>query len=309
VIPALASLGPLDSVFVAAHEGEAQFSCAARLLDEQCRGLRSLVITLFRAPGEEPWPHNVSIGMPDAPRRDPSYDSHSAMVYGRGEADDGCLAEAVRILDEVFRRTQARHIYLPLGVGGHVDHRLVQEAGLRALPPHGVRDVFFYEERPDALVPGAVRVRLGQLGARLPPYATPVAREGGLARFLYRYNTVPHRREALGGLSERLRATRLAARAWREASVWQPLRAFGPRLQPLLHPAQLEDLAPIRETARRFDVGRGAPPGSLERLLALGVAYARRLGGSQHVERYWLQLPAREDDVVVAARPSMTRSA
>jgi hypothetical protein len=309
MIPDLASLGPLDSVFVSAHEGEAQFSCAARLRDEHRRGLRALVITLFRAPGEEPWPGYVSIGMPDAPRRDPSYDSHRSMVYGRSEADDACLVEAVRILDEVFRRTRAQHIYLPLGVGGNVDHRIVHEAGLRSLPPKAGRNVFFYEERPEALVPGAVRVRLGQLGARLPPVAAPVAREGSLARFLYRYNTVPHRREALQGVSERLKCTRLAARAWREASVWQPLRAFGPRLQPMLFTAEASDLETVREMARLFDTRRRAPAGSLDRLLRLSAAYSRRLGKGSHVERYWLQLPAREEGQVAAAGPVMTRSA
>lgn len=307
MIPDLASLGSLDSVFVSAHEGEAQFSCAARIRDDHKRGLRALVVSLFRAPGEEPWPGCVSIGMPDAPRRDPSCNSHRAMVYGRSEANDACLGEAVRILDEVFRRTQARHIYLPLGVGGNLDHRIAHEAGLRAIPPDSGRDVFFYEERPEALVPGAVRVRLGQLGARLPPVAAPVAREGGLARFLFRYHTVPHRREALAGFSERVRCTRLAARAWWEARAWQPHKAFGPRLQPLLHGAEASDLEAIHEMAGLFDMRRGAPARALERLVALAAAYTRRLGGSGHVERYWLLLPGREEGRFVP--PPMPRSA
>jgi hypothetical protein len=173
-----------------------------------------------------------------------------------------------------------------------VDHRIAHEAGLAALPAQPGRDVFFYEERPDALVPGAVRMRLGQIGARLPPGAVRVAREGSLARLLFRFNRIPHRREAWRGLSERLALTRLLASAWWEARAWQPQRAFGVRVQPVVQEA--ENLDAVMEAVRAFDERRGAPAGARARLLKLSADYARRLGGRQWIERYWLLLPARE---------------
>ena len=291
--PALSRLGPCDAVYVSTHEGEAALSCAARIDAERKRGRRNLIIALFRAPDEEIEPGGVSIGLADAPHRDPHYGALAEAVFGRSAAQDDCLLDATHLLDEVFRRTQARHIYLPLGVGGHVDHRIAHEAGLKALPPQPGRDVFFYEERPDALVPGAVRMRLGEMGARLPPGAVRVAREGGMARFLVRYNAIPHRREAWRGLGERAMLTRLAARAWWEARVWQPQKAFGVRVQPVVQEAP--SLEAVRESARLFDERRGARPRALRRLLALSAAYAQRLGGRDWVERYWLLLPPRED--------------
>jgi hypothetical protein len=291
--PALARLGPCDAVFVSAHEGEAALSCAARIDAERRRGRRVLVLTLFRAPHEEAEPEGVSLGLADAASREAGQGGLAEAIYGTG-AHDESVAEAAHLLDEVFRRTQARQIYLPLGVGSHVDHRIAHEAGLRALPPQAGLDIFFYEERPEALVPGAVRMRLGQLGARLPPGAAKVAREGGLARFLLRSQRLPHRRESWGGLTERMLLTRLAARAWWDARVWQPLRAFGVRLQPVVQEA--ESLEAVKETARRFDARRGAPHRALDRLLALSAHYARRLGGRDWMERYWLLLPAREDE-------------
>ena len=69
-----------------------------------------------------------------------------------------------------------------------------------------------YEERPEAFVRGAVRVRLGQLGARLPPAAAQAADRAHLAPFLWRFHLAPSLRGDLRGWPELLRSTGLAAR-------------------------------------------------------------------------------------------------
>jgi len=286
------------SVFVSTHEGDAVLSCAARLIADGARG-KTLIVTLFRVGDEQPFsePGSLSIGLPAAALRDPAaYGCYRSIAFGRTERDEACLAEVSRLIEEIFRRTEARSLYVPLGVGGHIDRRLAHEAGLRGVLPKPGRNVFLYEERPEALVPGAVRLRLAEMGARLPPAAVSVAREGSLARFLYRYNTVPQRRVAPRGVSERLACTRLAARAWMEARVWQPQRAFGPRLQPVLQPVEGDSLAAIREMAHAEAERRRAPKAAAQRLLRIASEYARGLGGLEHLERYWLLLPAREDE-------------
>ncbi|HJS59011.1 MAG TPA: hypothetical protein VKA01_12990 [Vicinamibacteria bacterium] len=291
--PTVARLGPCDAVFVSAHEGEAALSCAARIDAERRRGRRTLVVTLFRAPDEEADLDGLSLGLPDAPHRSADYAPLAEALFGHSAVEDDSLLAATHLLDEIFQRTRPRQIYLPLGVGGHVDHRVAHEAGLKALPPQPGCDVRFYEERPEALVPGAVRMRLGEIGARLPPGAVRVAHEGGLARFLVRYNAVPLRREKWRGVRERMALTRLAARAWWDTRAWQPHKAFGIRVQPVVQAA--EGLEAVRDAARRFEQRRSAPPRALRRLLALSAAYARRLGGKDWVERYWLLLPSRDD--------------
>ena len=291
--PTVARLGPCDAVFVSAHEGEAALSCAARIDAERRRGRRTLVVTLFRAPDEEADPDGLSLGLADAPHRSADYAPLAEALFGHSAVEDDSLLAATHLLDEIFRRTRPRQIYLPLGVGGHVDHRVAHEAGLKALPLQPGCDVRFYEERPDALVPGAVRMRLGEIGARLPPGAVRVAHEGGMARFLVRYNAVPLRREKWRGVRERVSLTRLAARAWWDTRAWQPQKAFGVRVQPVVQAA--EGLEAVREAAQRFEQRRGVSPRALRRLLALSAAYARRLGGKDWVERYWLLLPSRED--------------
>jgi hypothetical protein len=290
---AVARLGPCDAVFVSAHEGEAALSCAARIDAERRRGRRTLVVTLFRAPDEDADPDGISLGLADAPHRSAGYVPLTEAVFGGSVGEDDSLLAVTHLLDEIFLRTRPRQIYLPLGVGGHVDHRIAHEAGIKALPPRPGCDVRFYEERPEALVPGAVRVRLGEIGARLPPGALRVAHEGSLARFLLRYNRLPHRRETWRGVGERMALTRLAARAWWDTRAWQPHKAFGVRVQPVVQAT--ESFEAVREAARIFDQRRGTPPRALRRLIGLSAAYARRLGGKDWVERYWLLLPARED--------------
>jgi hypothetical protein len=294
--PEIARLTPHDSVFVSVHDGEAELSCAFRLRDDRARGKRVLVLTLFRGKGDSDDADrgHLSAGLDDAALRDPSGASHRHRVYGGADVRGPCYDEVLAILDEVFRRTRARHLYLPLGVGGDVDHRIVHEAGLQAAVPEPGREVFLYEERPEALVPGAVRLRLGQLGARLPPIAVPVAREGALAPYLLRDQLMPHRRDPFRGLGERVACARLAARAFLGSRAWHPLKAFGPRLQPVVETPTARSLDDVRDAVRVYHVRRGSPAGALERLVAMSDAYARRLGGQKaagHRERHWLLLP------------------
>jgi LmbE family N-acetylglucosaminyl deacetylase len=53
-------------------------------------------------------------------------------------------------------------VYLPLGVGSHIDHRLVFEAGA-ALPANSPR--YFYEDQPYALVRHAIDARMSDIDA------------------------------------------------------------------------------------------------------------------------------------------------
>jgi len=53
------------------------------------------------------------------------------------------LGHAVK---EMAREHPHANWYLPLGVGGHVDHRIAREVASAALKDAGVRSVWFYEE-------------------------------------------------------------------------------------------------------------------------------------------------------------------
>jgi LmbE family N-acetylglucosaminyl deacetylase len=298
--PDVAQLQPCDSLYVSPHADDVFLSCPARLLQEQARGASILLVTLFDDAGRSPdavvagrasflsrpGVQSLQVGLPAAPARDPAYATFRGLTQGRQAVDEDCLGRAVELLADISHRTRAREVYLPLGVGQHIDHRLAHEASRSAFPPRGGgRNVFLYEERPEAFVPGAVRVRLSQVGARLPPGAVEAADRAGLARLLVRFHVAPTFRGDLKGWGDRIRSAGLAARQWRESRAWHPLKGFGPRLQPIVDaaaepPAGLGDLVGPRSAA----------------VEKLGRAYATAVGGAAYVERYWLLLPAREAD-------------
>jgi hypothetical protein len=287
----VAEVGAYDALYVAAYEGDAILSCAARLLWEGSRGLRILVVTVFgNADAPLSSADHLSLGLPDVDHREPPYEPWNPPVPRPD--DETLILKATALLEDVVRRAKPRHLYVPLGIGGHVDRLLVHEVALRTF--QAGRDLFFYEERPEAFVTGSVRIRLGEMGARLPPAAPRVEGEGSLVRFLLRLQTVPRFHGVVRGLSRRMRYTRLATRRWRDARLWRPQKALGPRLQPILYaadPSQVESVrALVRATAARFGSRRVA------RVLRLASDRARRLGGRGHVERYWLLLPLREDE-------------
>src|SRR5262245_20967908 len=250
----LDSVQRYDCLFLSPHADDIAFSCPARLSWEARRGQRALVLALFESPGE------VSRGAAAVQRLGADFlaagldgeerslsAAERSVPYGRGADDEERVVRAARLLVDVEPRVRARQIYVPLGVGGHIDHRLAHAAALRAYTSGDGRNVYLYEERPEAFVPGAVRVRLGLLGARLPPAAVEAPDRAGLTRYLWNVHVPPSLRGAQHGLYDRFRSSGGAAREWRLARVWNPQKAFGPRLQPVVHAADSESGTAARE--------------------------------------------------------------
>jgi LmbE family N-acetylglucosaminyl deacetylase len=300
VIP-LETCGRYDCLFLSPHADDVAFSSPARLHWEVKRGQSVLVLALFgtadpASPGaaavEALGADYASAGLEPGNAR-LSSDSFGALAYGRGDEDGEILVRAARLLADVEPRIRARQVYAPLGVGGHVDHRLTHEAALRAFSSGEGRNVYLYEERPEALVRGAVRVRLSLLGARLPPAAANAPERTGLTRYLLNVHVPPSLRGDLRGLGDRLRSSGGAAREWRLARAWNPQKAFGPRLQPVVHTGDASALAAANAATLTL-----LPPDArgrtrrARRFAALSAAYARRLGAPGHAERFWLLLPS-----------------
>ena len=229
--------GPFECLYVSPHAGVAVRSCAGRMAWELEHGLRVLVVVLFGdAVGELPeGARGLACALPEAASRHRDYASLHAQIEGRKPEDEDAVDRAAAMIESLARRSGARDVYAPLGVGQQIDHCLSHEAALRAFGAGSGRNLLLYEETPQAAVPGAVRVRLATIGAQLPPGAAS-PRRAGILRF------VGGMLWSLGGLGsphsfgERLALSGSAARQWRAARTWRPQRAFGPRVQPVEHP-------------------------------------------------------------------------
>lgn len=291
-----------DCLFISPHADDVVLSCPGRLLWERDRGSRCLVLALFESPDvssevgaalRDRGIDYLAAGLPPARRRIAEDATFGQVGFGRQAEDDDWLAQATRLLSDIGPRIKARHIYAPLGVGGHIDHRLAHEAALRTFASEAGLNVFLYEERPEAFIPGAVRVRLGLLGARLPPGAVTAPDRAGLTRYLLSFHVAPALRGDLRGWGDRLRSTGSAAREWRLARAWNPQRAFGPRFQPVIHTVEEGQTEAMKEAVAAFvPVGPRGRDRSRLRFEKLTKVYARRLRVTGYVERFWLLLPS-----------------
>ncbi|MHB1422890.1 MAG: glycosyltransferase [Gemmataceae bacterium] len=107
----------------------------------------------------------------EAPYR---HDESGAPLYctydelkGEPSAADGFLVEALvqRVRQSTPGADSARRLYFPLGLGGHVDHRLLFQVGLRLRSESW--DVRFYEDWPYAEVYEPAHTSLGWLSERV----------------------------------------------------------------------------------------------------------------------------------------------
>jgi LmbE family N-acetylglucosaminyl deacetylase len=290
-----------DSLYVSPRKGDAFLSCAARLHVDASKGRTALVLTLFEGPsfreaGPLPDPagvDHVSLGLERASRRHPKAAALSSLRFDTFPEDDPLRDRLARLLVDLRSRVAPRHVFAPLGVGGHLDHRIAHDACVAAFGGREAgRNVFLYEERPESFGRGQVRLRLGLLGARLPAGAVLAAERSGFLRHLARHHRGAQLRGESGGVLDRLKAFGPAATQWREARAWNPLKAFGPRFQPILHVADASALAFAQQVAAAVVP---AARGTAARYQGLAAAYAHRLQeGAAHVERYWLLLPLLE---------------
>jgi LmbE family N-acetylglucosaminyl deacetylase len=292
---------PIDSLYLSPHAEDVPLACPARLAADAAAGRRALLLVAFGAAPEGEAAAVLSrmgaevftAALAPAAVRDPAFRSYRALAGSSRPEDAGVVDALATLLASMLRRLKPRDLYLPLAVGGHVDHRLAHEAALQVVTAGAGRDVFLYEERPEAFVRGAVRIRLAQLGAVLPPAGEGAADAAGLLRYLLGFHVAPALRGDLAGLRERLRGAQLAARQWREARRWQPRRALGLRLQPSLFAPGSSLLEPARELRDAFLPAAAARTPA--RFTRLAKAYARRIGAGEAAERCWLLLPPRVD--------------
>ena len=164
------------TVIVSPHLDDAVLSLPGFVHDEVRRARRVVVLTVFSEGDARHEARRVEdrsaiahlgaeahhLGLLDAPLRRGIEEDFRSLILASlvaGDLDAAWVADAIV---HALAQLHARSVLLPLGVGEHVDHRIV----------HAVHErlgglVGFYEDRPYALVPHAVRARLARLGARV----------------------------------------------------------------------------------------------------------------------------------------------
>ena len=267
-----------DSVVFADSASLAALSCFSRLKSERDAGRKSLLVPLVDSSGAD-----------------------SIRAHGLGEvrtceeleADPDAASQAWRErLAVLIRRVGPKHVMAPLGLFGApqaMDYFKTLRAALSVDPG---RDLLFFEERPHCLVPESVPLRLAGLGVRLPPaiQLRSARRYGTFALRLVTGLGVP---PIFGTVRERSRLGRSLKASFKEAADWDPQRALGPKLQPVIEPWRDGDSGDLFSLA--VDLGQEARLGSPKAFRRRMARHASGSGNRSPIERYWLSLPGPKD--------------
>lgn len=195
----------MTTIVVSPHLDDAVLSVPCFMRAQALRGERVIALTVFSAGddgyaarraedlaalallGVEP----LHLGLRDAPFRRGLRRDFRELVLGELAVDDADAAHVARTLAETLRGFAPAQILLPLGVGEHIDHRIVHAAHPSLPGPLG-----FYEDRPYASIEHAVRARLARLGATVDGRAI-AASPAAVDEFLAAARVAPHVRAYL----------------------------------------------------------------------------------------------------------------
>jgi hypothetical protein len=265
-----------DTVVFADRASIAALSCFSRLKSERDAGRKALLISLVDSTGAEAIAER---GLATARRFEDVEDDND------GPGPSKPWRERISV---AVRRLGPKHVMAPLGLLGApqmIDYFSTLRAALSVDPG---RDLLFFEERPQCLVPESVLLRLAAMGVRLPPLSQLRAPRR-YAPFVVRLVTGLGLPPVFGGLGERSRMSRSVRKAFKEAADWDPYRSLGPKLQPVAEPWSEEESDDLFALAA--ELGQETGLGSRKAFKRRMARHAASAGSRTPIERYWLSLP------------------
>lgn len=193
-------------IYIAPHLDDAVLSCGGQIAQHIAAGSRVLVVTLCAAsptagtrltPYAEHLERTYALGADptagrrdedmralailgcdglhldqfDAPYRLDAYGTRGA-VFAPPVVDDPLEPATIQILNQLLAQQSQARLYLPLGVGSHVDHLVVYAAGLAVHKQGG--NIVWYEDAPYAVDPELVTQRLAMLPDAFEPVVVQI---------------------------------------------------------------------------------------------------------------------------------------
>lgn len=167
-------------LYISPHFDDVALSCGGKLLEES-NLVEARILTLFsqaspngkslydarleeEKKAAELFGASILVGeFLDAPYRDPTYSSFAQIICARAQSDAKLPGQIADMISQIVTRNQIEEIYAPLGVGWHIDHQLAFE-GTKLFQQSHKTTVTWYEDRPYALPPYSVSLRLRELG-------------------------------------------------------------------------------------------------------------------------------------------------
>ena len=167
-------------LYLSPHLDDVVFSCAGKILLDVESGDNVTIATIFSSGSKQVSKEYrarkaedkraiemlgaqcVWMEFPDAPFRSGFYNSFRRIILERDPNDNlEYVIQLRKAIECLSVSLGAEEIYAPLGIGTHIDHRLVFEAASGLLR----RSITYYEERPYTFARHAAKMRLWSLGA------------------------------------------------------------------------------------------------------------------------------------------------
>lgn len=167
-------------LYISPHLDDVVLSCGSTIEKQCSEGYSVSVATLFSA-GSSNSNHiirrkndieallvlgasHIHMGFTDAPFRSKIYNSFSSLLFHHKPSTETKLLNNI-ILDirNIIEAGNYNLCYFPLGVGGHIDHNLAFQAGLKLLDTN-ISNCLFYEDMPYNSVQNWSNIRKHQCG-------------------------------------------------------------------------------------------------------------------------------------------------
>ena len=318
-----------DCLFLAPHLDDVALSCPARVLEENATGKKVLIATLFSHPGatdagrfktadyvnrreenrkaaEALKADTLHAGMLDAPFRWDQYQKFTGLMFKRDANHAQTMMQAAEYIAKLIERAKPDVMFVPLGVGWHIDHRLTREAAmvgvsnykwrtlenknealtpeLRAHAANTTPRLVFYEDRPYAFVQESVRLRLAELGYSADSHDLPLLESDEFRKtFIDSFMAAPYVKASLQPDENEFCLRHLNSHLTRGSVQQASQAAADVRIYDRI------TLAAVRRAVSEYRSQLGGLYGDIDAWQRATLEYSRRIGfENDYIERYWL---------------------
>lgn len=176
--------------FISPHLDDVALSCTKAVSALRRQGFNVHIITLFSTSdnpkriGNKPW-EKVSYeerkkedlkacemlvarathaDFLDAPYRHRKFGNFNSLFSSSTEDYPQLIQDLASKIVSLIQEYRPMKIFAPLGIGWHIDHLLTFAAVQKLRVPYPTIEFYYYEDRPYVFTPGAVTLRLTELG-------------------------------------------------------------------------------------------------------------------------------------------------
>lgn len=163
-----------DEIYIAPHLDDAVFSCGGKILMQVNRGKNVMVLSIFtggdrariqeeKSAAETGGFASHCMGFLDAPFRSMHYKFFLTLFGKISKKDKNIIDEVRKRLTTFLSGLEYDKCYIPLGIGEHVDHKIVYEICNEVVPS---KKRLYYEDSPYCYINTLIKKRLNNIGLK-----------------------------------------------------------------------------------------------------------------------------------------------